>query len=69
MMQARKYMENVYYHELARDLRRFGYEIENHPRGDFHIAGVDKELCSRFSKRHNEIDCQRRSENGVNPPV
>ena len=56
MMQARKYMENVYYHELARDLRRFGYEIENHPRGDFQIAGVDKELCSRFSKRHNEID-------------
>ena len=56
MLQARKYAENVYYHELARDLRRFGYEIENHPRGDFQIAGVAKELCSRFSKRHNEID-------------
>jgi len=56
MLQARKYLENVYYHELARDLRRFGYEIENYPRGDFQIAGVDKELCSRFSKRHNEID-------------
>jgi hypothetical protein len=56
MLQARKYVENVYYHELARDLRRFGYEIENQPRGDFQIAGVAKELCSRFSKRHNEID-------------
>jgi conjugative relaxase-like TrwC/TraI family protein len=56
MLQARKYVENVYYHELARDLRRFGYEIENRPRGDFQIAGVAKELCSRFSKRHNEID-------------
>ena len=56
MLQARKYVENVYYHELARDLRRFGYEIENHPRGDFEIAGLAKELCSRFSKRHSEID-------------
>jgi conjugative relaxase-like TrwC/TraI family protein len=56
MLQARKYVENVYYHELARDLRRFGYEIENHPRGDFEIAGIAKELCSRFSKRHNQID-------------
>jgi len=56
MLQARKYVENLYYHELARDLRRFGYEVENHPRGDFQIAGVDKELCLRFSKRHNEID-------------
>jgi hypothetical protein len=56
MLQARKYVENVYYHELARDLRRFGYEIENRPRGDFQIVGVAQELCSRFSKRHNEID-------------
>ncbi len=56
MLQARKYAENVYYHELARNLRRFGYEIENHPRGDFQIAGASKELCGRFSKRHNEID-------------
>jgi len=56
MLQARKYVENVYYHELARDLHRIGYEIENHPRGDFQITGVAKDLCTRFSKRHNEID-------------
>ena len=56
MLQARKYAENVYYHELARDLRQFGYEIENKPRGDFEIKGVSPELWSRFSKRHNEID-------------
>ncbi len=56
MLQARKYVENVYYHELTRELHRIGYEIENHPRGDFQIAGVAKELCTRFSKRHNEID-------------
>ncbi|HEY3762715.1 MAG TPA: MobF family relaxase [Verrucomicrobiae bacterium] len=56
MLQARKFAENVYYHEYARDLRAFGYEIENKPRGDFEIKGVSRELQSRFSKRHNEID-------------
>jgi conjugative relaxase-like TrwC/TraI family protein len=56
MLQARKYVENLYYHELARDLHRFGYEIENHSRGDFQVVGIPKELCARFSKRHNEID-------------
>jgi conjugative relaxase-like TrwC/TraI family protein len=56
MLQARKYAENVYYHEFARDLRRYGYEIENTLRGDFEIKGVSRELQSRFSKRHNQID-------------
>jgi conjugative relaxase-like TrwC/TraI family protein len=56
MLQARKYAENVYYHEYARDLRKHGYEIENTPRGDFQIKGVSRELQSRFSKRHNQID-------------
>ena len=56
MLQARKFAENVYYHELARDLMKLGYEIENKPRGDFEIKGVSPELRSRFSKRHNEID-------------
>ena len=56
MLQARKFAENVYYHEFARELRQFGYEIENKPRGDFEIKGVSRELQSRFSKRHNEID-------------
>jgi conjugative relaxase-like TrwC/TraI family protein len=56
MLQTRKFAENVYYHEFARELRRFGYEIENNPRGDFEIKGVSPELRSRFSKRHNEID-------------
>jgi conjugative relaxase-like TrwC/TraI family protein len=56
MVRARKYIENVYYHELARELRRFGYDVVNHPRGDFEIKGVSKELCQRFSKRHEEID-------------
>lgn len=56
MLQARKFVENVYYHELVRDLRVFGYDIENKPRGDFEIAGVPTELCDRFSKRHQQID-------------
>lgn len=61
MFMARKYIENVYYHELARDLRRFGYEIENHARGDFQIRGISEELCERFSKRHEEIDEKTRA--------
>jgi conjugative relaxase-like TrwC/TraI family protein len=56
MLRAQKYVENVYYHELARDLRRFGYDLVNNPRGDFEIRGISKELCQRFSKRHQEID-------------
>ena len=56
MLQARKYVENVYYHELARELRSFGYEIENHARGDFEVRGVSRRLCECFSKRHTEID-------------
>lgn len=60
MLVAQKFIENVYYHELARSLRQFGYEIENHPRGDFQIKGVSKELCDLFSKRHREIDRKTR---------
>ncbi len=33
MLQARKFAENMYYHELARDLRAFGYGIQSNPRG------------------------------------
>jgi conjugative relaxase-like TrwC/TraI family protein len=58
MLSACKYAENVYYHELARDLRRFGYELENNLRGDFEVKGISPELIRRFSKRHNEIDEQ-----------
>lgn len=56
MLSAQKYVENVYYHELARELRRCGYEIENQPRGDFIIRGLPQELREKFSKRHLEID-------------
>ncbi|MCI0538010.1 MAG: relaxase domain-containing protein [Verrucomicrobiales bacterium] len=47
-----------YYHELARDLQAFGYSIQSNPRGDFQIEGVSKDLCDRFSKRHNQIDAK-----------
>lgn len=56
MLRARKFAENVYYHELARDLLDYGYEIENRPRGDFEIRGIPNDICSRFAKRHHEID-------------
>ncbi len=56
LLRARKFAENAYYHELARELRSFGYQIRNRARGDFQIEGVSDELCERFSKRHAEID-------------
>lgn len=56
LLRARKFAENAYYHELARELRTFGYRIRNLPRGDFQVEGVPNELCDRFSKRDAEID-------------
>lgn len=58
MHEARKYVENVYYHEMARALRRCGYEIENRAAGDFVVVGVPEELSRKFSKRDAEIDAQ-----------
>jgi hypothetical protein len=56
MFAAQKFVENVYYHELTRELVKYGYSIENKPRGDFEIKGVAPELIDKFSKRHREID-------------
>ncbi len=60
MLAAIKFIEGLYYHELARALRRFGYEIDNKPRGDFEIKGVAPSLTEKFSKRHQEIDQKTR---------
>ncbi len=46
MLRARKYVEAVYYHELAKDLHRFGYRIRNRARGDFEIEGVSDGLAN-----------------------
>jgi conjugative relaxase-like TrwC/TraI family protein len=56
LLQARKFAENLYYHELARKLRAFGYGIRNQARGDFQIEGITDEICERFSKRRIQID-------------
>jgi conjugative relaxase-like TrwC/TraI family protein len=60
MFAAQKFVENVYYHELTRELVKCGYQIENKPRGDFEIKGVTPELMDKFSKRHREIDRKTR---------
>src|SRR5277367_4081943 len=39
MLMAKKFAVQVYYHELTKALVRFGYGIENNPRGDFEIRG------------------------------
>ena len=56
LLRARNFARNVYYHELARELRAAGYRVRNDARGDFRIEGVSQELCDRFSKRHAQID-------------
>lgn len=61
MLGAQKYAENVYYHELARALRDFGYTVVNTARGDFHLVEIRAEVCERFSKRHREIDEKTRA--------
>jgi conjugative relaxase-like TrwC/TraI family protein len=61
MLGAQKYAENVYYHELARALIGFGYDLTNSARGDFELTGIAPELLDRFSKRHREIDEKTRA--------
>ena len=56
LLRARRYAENVYYHELAKGLGRLGYQIRNNQRGDFEMEGISPELCQRFSKRHEQIE-------------
>jgi conjugative relaxase-like TrwC/TraI family protein len=58
MLAAQKYVENVYYHELARALRGFSYSVVTSSRGDFQIAEVPTAVRERFSKRHAQIDAQ-----------
>ncbi len=69
MLNARKYAENVYYHELTRTLRSYGYGIENKARGDFEVIGVPESLSRTFSKRHTQIDEQTRALLESNPEL
>jgi conjugative relaxase-like TrwC/TraI family protein len=61
LLVAQKYVENVYYHQLAQDLRKAGYTVVNSVRGDFELAEVPRVVCERFSKRHREIDEKTRA--------
>src|SRR3984893_2954338 len=64
MLGAQKFVENVYYHELARALRTFGYTITNSARGDFELAEIPREFCERFSKRPRESGEERQKHLG-----
>lgn len=65
MYRAQRFIENFYYHELAKGLRSLGYAIENNGR-DFEIKGVPQSIVTRFSKRHEQINAetQKRIERG-----
>lgn len=56
-LRAQKLVENCYYHELARGLRRLGYAIETRSSG-FEIKGVPESVRQVFSKRHRQIDAE-----------
>ena len=58
MLSAQKFVENVYYHELAQELLRLGYSVVNNARGDFELAEIPVKVRECFSKRHQEIDAK-----------
>lgn len=60
MYRVQKFIENVYFHELAKGLRSLGYEAENVGRA-FRIKGVPDSLVARFSKRHHQIDAETKN--------
>jgi len=60
MYRAQKFVENVYFHELAKGLRSLGYQIENEGRA-FRVIGVPESLVARFSKRHQQIDAETKN--------
>jgi conjugative relaxase-like TrwC/TraI family protein len=55
MYRAVSFAQEYYRHELAKGLRAIGYEIDNNLRG-FEIRAVPQSLVARFSKRHQQID-------------
>lgn len=57
MLRAQKFVENCYYHEVCRGLRRLGYAVESNAR-DFEIKGVPASVLATFSKRHRQIDAE-----------
>src|SRR5207247_6692395 len=49
MLRARKYPENVYYHELAKTHRILGYSFRNNRRGDLEPERNSSEPCPASS--------------------
>lgn len=57
MFRAQRFVENCYFHEIAKGLRGLGYELENQGRA-FQIKGVPASVMKRFSKRHDQINSE-----------
>jgi hypothetical protein len=60
MLEGVRYAGKVYQNELAREAKRFGYEIrdvyEKGERAGFAIKAVPDDLCERFARRREEIE-------------
>ena len=56
LLRARKFAENLYYHELARELRGFGYQIRNRRAVIFKSRAFPKNSANGFPNGDTEID-------------
>lgn len=56
-IEAQTYALQVYYNELVRGIESLGIQTETRERQkDFVIAGMDRELVDRFSRRHFQVE-------------
>lgn len=56
-VEAQMYAIQVYYNELVRGLESMGIQTETRERqNDFVIAGMDRDLVDRFSRRHHQVE-------------
>jgi conjugative relaxase-like TrwC/TraI family protein len=55
MYRVQRFANDYYFHELAKGLRRLGYEIVSNGQS-FEIKGVPANVITQFSKRHRQID-------------
>ncbi len=62
LFRLQRFATAVYRAELARDVRRLGYEIEVGGRGDFEIPAISEPQCREFSQRRRAIEAKAAKE-------
>lgn len=62
LFRLQRFATAVYRAELARDIRRLGYEIEIGGRGEVDIAAISEPQCREFSQRRRAIEAKAAKE-------